>query len=60
MRTLAGAEAAVWLDAGFNVVKREERNVAQPSGSSPAVAVLGGTPRRVVALGQGWRTTLAR
>jgi hypothetical protein len=60
MRTLAGTEAAAVLDAGFNVTSREERNVAQPSGSSPAVAVLAGTPPRVVALGQGWRTTLAR
>jgi hypothetical protein len=59
-RTLAGTEAATVLDAGLNVTTREERNVSQPSGSSPAVAVLGGTPRRVVALGQGWRTTLSR
>lgn len=60
IRTLTGTEAAEWLDAGLRVTSREERNVAQPSGSSPAVAVLGGTPGRVVALGQGWRTTLAR
>jgi hypothetical protein len=60
MRTLAGTEAVAWLDAGFNVVKREERRVARPSGSSPAVAVLGGTPARAVALGQGWRTTLEK
>ena len=60
MRTLTGTEAAAMLDAGLNVTSQEERNVGQPSGSSPAVAVLGGTLRRVVALGQGWQTTLAR
>jgi hypothetical protein len=60
LRTLAGTEAAAWLDADFNVVAREERNVARPSGSSPAVAVLGGTPRRLLVLGQGWSATLAR
>jgi hypothetical protein len=60
LRTLTGTEAAAWLDADFNVVAREERNVAQPSGASPAVAVLGGTPRRLLVLGQGWSATLAR
>ncbi len=59
MRTLAGAEAVVWLDGQLGDVKREDHTVTQPSGVSPAVVVWD-DPVRVAAFGQGWRTTLAR
>lgn len=59
IRSLAGVEGMVWLNAQFNVIAREERRVAQPSGSSPTVAVLANPPRATT-MGQGWRATLER
>jgi|GEM_PF-1938713 len=59
IRSLAGVEAVTWLSSRFDVIAREEHTVAQPSGSSPAVAVLAAPPR-AVATGQGWRATLER
>lgn len=59
IRSLAGLEAVAWLNSRLEVIAKEERYVAQPSGSSPAVAVLAGPPR-AVAMGQGWRATLTR
>ena len=59
IRSLAGLEGVVWLNAQFDVIAKEERRVGQPSGSSPTVAVLA-TPPRATAMGQGWRATLER
>ncbi len=59
IRSLAGVEAVVWLNPRLEVMAKEERHVAQPSGSSPTVAVLA-APARAMAMGQGWRATLER
>jgi hypothetical protein len=59
IRSLAGVEAAAWLNARLEVIAKEERYVAQPSGSSPTVAVLA-APARAMAMGRGWRATLER
>lgn len=59
IRSLAGVEAVVWLNSRLEVIAKEERYVAQPSGSSPTVAVLA-APARAMAMGQGWRATLER
>ena len=59
IRSLAGLEGVVWLNAQSDVIAKEERRVTQPSGSSPTVAVLA-TPPRATAMGQGWRATLER
>ncbi len=57
-RSLQAREAAVWLDASLKIITQEKHDVAQPSGSSPTVAVLAGVPPRVLAMGQGWQATL--
>lgn len=59
IRSLAGVEAVVWLNSRLETIAKEERYVAQPSGSSPTVAVLANPPR-AAAMGQGWRATLER
>lgn len=59
IRSLAGLEGVVWLNAQFGAIAKQERRVNQPSGSSPTAAVLAGPPR-AVAMGQGWRATLKR
>jgi hypothetical protein len=59
IRSLAGVEAVVWLNPRLEVMAKEERYVAQASGSSPAVGVLA-APARAMAMGQGWRATLER
>jgi hypothetical protein len=59
IRSLAGVEAVVWLNPRLEVMAKEERYVAQPSGSSPTVGVLA-APARAMAMGQGWRATLER
>jgi len=60
VRSLAGVEAVVWLDAGLGEIAREEHTVTQPSGASPEVAVFAGPPARAVAWGQGWRAELSQ
>ncbi|MGD8717522.1 MAG: hypothetical protein PVH29_01755 [Candidatus Zixiibacteriota bacterium] len=59
-RSLDGVEAAAWLDEGFSVITEVKRNVARPSGSSPAVALPAGGADGIVVMGQGWHTTLTR
>ncbi len=59
-RSLQGREAAAWLDASLKIITQEEHDVAQPSGSSPTVAVLAGVPPRALAMGQGWQATLTK
>jgi hypothetical protein len=59
-RSLDGVEAAAWLDDDLNVITEVKRNVARPSGSSPAVALPGGGAGGAVVMGQGWHTTLTR
>jgi len=60
VRSLGGVEAVFWLDGRFQLLEQEEHKVAQPSGSSPVVAVLGGETPAALALGQGWQTVLGR
>jgi hypothetical protein len=60
VRSLAGVEAVVWLDAGLGEISREEHTVTQPSGASPEVAVFAGPSPRAAAWGQGWHAELSQ
>ncbi len=57
LRTLDGTESVQVLDGSFKLVSAEEHTVARPSGAMPMVAVTDGG---VVAIGQGWQTTLKK
>ena len=57
LRSLDGTESVQVLDGNFELKSAEEHKVTSPSGAMPMVAVL---DNGVIALGQGWQTTLKR